>query len=54
MPYGSLRGLLKTKDFTRLEPGADEVKYYAKGVGVVLENALHEKDRNELVRMTRR
>ena len=54
VPYGSLRGLLKTKDFTRLEPGADEVKYYARGVGVVLENALHEKDRNELVRMTRR
>jgi hypothetical protein len=54
VPYGSLRGLLKTKDFSRLEPGADEVKYYAKGVGVVLENALHEKDRNELVRMTRR
>ncbi len=54
VPYGSLRGLLKTRDFTRLEPGADEVKYYAKGVGVVLENALHEKDRNELVRMTRR
>ena len=54
VPYGSLRGLLKTKDFSRLEPGGDEVKYYAKGVGVVLENALHEKDRNELVRMTRR
>ena len=54
MPFGSLRGLLKTKEFTRLEPGADEVKYYAKGVGVVLENALHERDRNELVRMIRR
>jgi hypothetical protein len=54
VPYGSMRGLLKTRDFTRLEPRGDEVKYYAKGVGVVLENALHEKDRNELVRMTRR
>ena len=54
VPYGSLRGLLKTRDFTRLEPGGAEVKYYAKGVGVVLENALHEKDRNALVRMTRR
>ena len=54
VPYGSLRGLLKTKDFSRLEPSGDEVKYYAKGVGVVLENALSEKDRNELVRMTRR
>jgi hypothetical protein len=54
VPYGALHGLLKTKDFTRLEPRGDEVKYYARGVGVVLENALHEKDRNELIQMTRR
>jgi len=54
VPYGALHGLLKTRDFSRLEPGGAEVKYYARGVGVVLENALHEKDRNELVRMTRR
>ena len=54
VPYGAMRGLLATRDFSRLEPRGDEVKYYAKGVGVVLENSLHEKDRNELVRMTSR
>ena len=42
---------LQTKDFTRLEPTADEYKYYAKGVGVVLEVSIHEKDRTELVAM---
>jgi hypothetical protein len=52
VPYGDLTGLLKTKDFTTLEPTADEHKLYAKGVGVVLEVSLHEKDRTELVSMT--
>jgi hypothetical protein len=54
VPYGALHGLEKTRDFSRIEPRGDEVKYYKKGVGVVLENALYEKDRNELVRMIRR
>ena len=34
VPFGNLTGLLKTKDFTRLEPKADEHKYYKRGVGV--------------------
>jgi hypothetical protein len=54
VPYGHLTGLLQTRDFTGLEPDADEHKYYARGVGVVLEEGLHEKERNELVSMTRR
>lgn len=52
VPYGHLSGLLETKDFTRLEPRADEHKFYARGVGVVLEVSLHAKDRTELVSMT--
>jgi hypothetical protein len=54
VPYGALHGLVKTRDFSRLEPRGDELKYYAKGVGVVLEDSLHEKDRTELVRTTSR
>jgi hypothetical protein len=53
VPFGHLTGLLKTKDFTRLEPTADEHKYYKRGVGVVLEISLHEKDTTELVSMDR-
>jgi hypothetical protein len=53
VPYGSLTGLLKTKDFTRLEPKGDEHKYYKRGVGVVLENSLYEKDTTKLVSMQR-
>lgn len=52
VPYGDLSGLLETKDFTRLEPRADEHKFYARGVGVVLEVSLRAKDRTELVSMT--
>ncbi|NUR09733.1 MAG: hypothetical protein HOQ22_00405 [Nocardioidaceae bacterium] len=52
VPFGHFRGLLKTRDFTRLEPGADEYKMYTKGVGVVLEQALHVNERTALVRMT--
>ena len=53
VPYGDLHGLLMTHEFTRLEPDADEHKYYARGVGVVLEVALEHTDRTELVSMTR-
>jgi len=53
VPYGHLHGLVETHDFTRLEPRADEHKLYARGVGVVLEQSLHEKDRTALVSMRR-
>lgn len=52
VPYGDLKGLLKTLDFTRLEPKADEHKFYAKGVGLVFSESLYVKDRAELVSMT--
>ncbi|MFL6134658.1 MAG: hypothetical protein ACJ72A_17770 [Nocardioidaceae bacterium] len=53
VPYGRFSTLLKTRDFSRLEPNADELKYYAKGIGVVREVSLHQTDRTELVSMKR-
>jgi hypothetical protein len=35
--YGPFTGCLKTSETTPLDPGAHEYKYYARGVGVVLE-----------------
>jgi hypothetical protein len=37
VPLGTFHGVLRTKDFTPLEPGVLEHKYYAPGVGLVLE-----------------
>ncbi len=37
VPYGSYDNLLKTKDWTPLEPEVEENKYYAEGIGFVLE-----------------
>ncbi len=36
VPYGSFDALLMTRDFTLLDPSADEHKYYARGIGPVL------------------
>jgi len=35
VPYGCFSNVLKTKDFTPLEPGVVEHKYYAPGVGLI-------------------
>ncbi len=37
IPYGFYTNCLQTKEWTPLEPGVSEHKYYALGVGVVLE-----------------
>jgi hypothetical protein len=37
VPYGSFRNVLRIKDFTALEPATVENKFYARGVGSVLE-----------------
>ena len=37
VPYGTFEGCLMTSEWTPLEPGAREFKYYAPGVGLVLE-----------------
>ncbi|HLZ38260.1 MAG TPA: hypothetical protein VKP64_11030 [Mycobacteriales bacterium] len=51
---GSFRRVVKTKDFSPLEPNVIEHKYYAPGVGEVLETSVRgESDRLELVAVTR-
>jgi hypothetical protein len=53
VPYGSFDGVLKTRDWNPLEPGPGEHKYYARGVGVVLEASIEGRaERVELVRVT--
>jgi hypothetical protein len=39
VPTGSYTGCLKTREWTPLEPGVTESKYYAPGVGLILETA---------------
>lgn len=54
VPYGSFTGLLKTRDFTALEPNHVEHKYYARGIGPVLERLVKGgSERLELVGVTR-
>jgi hypothetical protein len=50
VPFGSYAGLLQTKDWTPLEPDAEERKYYAEGVGPVLTIGVADGSREELVR----
>ncbi|HEU4401866.1 MAG TPA: hypothetical protein VFT43_07150 [Candidatus Polarisedimenticolia bacterium] len=40
VPYGKLRNTLATLEATRIEPGAYDLKVYAPGIGIVLEQAL--------------
>jgi hypothetical protein len=35
VPYGAFDGVLKTRDFTPLDPDVVEQKFYARGVGLV-------------------
>jgi hypothetical protein len=54
VPFGSFDGVLKTKDFTALEPGIVERKFYAEGVGSVLEKLVRGgTERLVLVRVVR-
>ncbi|HJU25763.1 MAG TPA: hypothetical protein VJ722_03710 [Rhodanobacteraceae bacterium] len=50
VPYGDFNAL-KTFEFTPLEPGAKENKYYAFGIGQVLSVDLVTGDREELIRI---
>jgi len=54
VPYGSFDHLLETEDSTPLEPDATERKYYAKGIGSILELAVAGDARAELVSYSRR
>jgi hypothetical protein len=50
VPFRSFDGLLVTQDWTPLEPKVVEEKFYAKGVGLVLETTIRGgSGRNELV-----
>jgi hypothetical protein len=54
VPFGSFTEVVRTKDFTPLEPDVVEHKYYARGVGFVLEVMVEGgSDRLELVEVTR-
>lgn len=52
VPYGSFEGCLQTREFTPLEPGVSEYKYYAPGVGLVLEVHVKSGSRMELIEVT--
>jgi hypothetical protein len=49
VPYGNFNDCLQTREFTPLEPDVNEHKYYAPGVGLVLEVSIGSGDRTELV-----
>ena len=50
VPYGTFTDCLQTADWSPIEPGNREFKYYARGIGVVLEVTPHGgKERVELV-----
>ncbi|HEX9993004.1 MAG TPA: hypothetical protein VGB14_08770 [Acidimicrobiales bacterium] len=53
VPFGSWDDLLVTEDTTPLEPDVVERKYYARGIGVVLEVDLTSGEREELVSVER-
>jgi hypothetical protein len=46
---GSSYSTLQTRDFNPLDPGAEEYKYYASGIGLVVESAVGGGERLELV-----
>ena len=55
VPYGRSRAALVTAEWTPLEPGVLDHKYYLAGVGTVLEQTVRGGDeRNALVSVTRR
>lgn len=51
-PLGTFTDCLQTQDFTPLEPGNVEHKFYARGVGLVLETKPGSDERLELVSFT--
>jgi hypothetical protein len=53
VPYGSYTNCLQTKEWNPLEPGVTEHKYYAPGVGLLLEVVVEGgKERVELISIT--
>lgn len=52
VPFGSFSNCLHTEDYTPIEPGHLENKYYAPGVGLVLATNPETGEREELVAIT--
>jgi hypothetical protein len=52
VPYGSFSGCRETRDFTPLSPDSDEHKFYASGVGLLLEQDVSSGARTELIEVT--
>lgn len=52
VPYGSFDNCLQTREFTPLETSVNEYKYYAPGIGVVLEVDVKSGARTELIEVT--
>lgn len=53
VPYARSRAAMKTREWTPLEPGAIDFKYYLRGVGTVKEQAKDGSERGVLVSVTR-
>ena len=54
VPFKAFRGALLTKEWTPVEPGLLDHKYYARGIGTVLEQTVKGgNERNELVSFVR-
>ena len=54
VPYGAYQQVLKTKDFSPLEPAIVENKYYARGVGFIRETTVKGgKETSDLVSIDR-
>jgi hypothetical protein len=54
VPFGSFRGALRTREWTDLEPGVREAKYYVRGIGEVYEGSLRgPEEHTALVRVRR-
>ena len=54
VPYRTFRGAMLTKEWTPLEPGVIDHKYYVRGIGTVLEQTVKGgNERNELVSFRR-
>src|SRR5574341_800470 len=52
VPYGSFDSVLRSREWTQLEPRVVEYKYYASGVGLVLETSEDGQQRIELIDIT--
>jgi len=54
VPYGSFQDCLETMEWTPLEPGVSEHKYYAAGVGMLSAQSVGGSDRSDLVSISAR